>query len=447
MKAQWQPNCWQNKQFQRIQQPEWKNLKELQKTQDKLKKLPPLVFAGEIEKLKTLLVSAGKGEAFVLQGGSCAETFEDCTAVHIREDLKVLLQMALIMSYTGQKKVVKVGRIAGQFAKPRSNNTEVINGIKIASYRGDMVNSWEATLDARAPDAQNLLKGYFYSAATLNLLRAFTKGGFASLQWTHHWNQKFVQTTGKGKLYKDIADELEKTIKFFSTIDVNTVEMNEVEYFTSHEALLLEYEEAMTRKNSLATKNWYNCSAHLLWIGDRTRSIDSAHIELLRGVNNPIGIKIGPKYRVDEVLQVIERLNPQQEEGKILLISRFGSKEIERFLPPLIKAVQKSGHPVVWSCDPMHGNTYQVGKYKTRSFKDIMKEVELFFKIHNTQGSIPAGIHVEMTGQNVTECVGGLKKIKSAELPQNYRTYCDPRLNAEQALELAFKVAVFSSKK
>lgn len=447
MKKQWQPSNWQDEKFQKNQQPKWKDIKNLQRIKNKIQKLPPLVFAGEIERLKQSLKLAARGKMFLLQGGSCAEAFEDCTATAIREDLKVLLQMALIMSYTGQKKILKVGRIAGQFAKPRSSDIETVNGVSLPSYRGDMVNKLEPNQEAREPDANNLLQGYFYAAATLNLLRAFTKGGFASLRLIQQWNQKFVQTTGKGKLYRNIAKELEKAIQFFSAIDVHNSEMEEVEYFTSHEALLLEYEEAMTRRNSLGSKDWYNCSAHFLWIGDRTRAIDSAHIELLRGIQNPIGIKIGPKHQIKETIEIIKTLNPNQEEGKIVLITRFGYKLVENFLPPLIEQIKKSNLPVVWSCDPMHGNTYQVKNYKTRSFKEVLKEVELFFKIHHKLGTIPAGIHIEMTGQNVTECTGGLKKIKPRELKSNYRTYCDPRLNVEQSLELAFKIASFTDKK
>jgi 3-deoxy-7-phosphoheptulonate synthase len=446
METQWSPSHWQQEKFQKIQQPKWADTKKLQKVKNQLQKLPPLVFAGEIEKLKASLALAGRGEAFLLQGGSCAEAFEDCTANHIREDLKVLLQMALIMSYAGQKKVIKVGRIAGQYAKPRSSDTEKVGKIELPSYRGDMVNRIEAVLQEREPNAQNLLEGYFYSAATLNLLRAFTKGGFASLHLIQAWNQNFVKTTGKVKLYKKIAKELEKALQFFSAINVHSAEMEEVEYFTSHEALLLEYEEAMIRKNSV-NKKWYNCSAHLLWIGDRTRKLDSAHVELLRGINNPIGMKVGPTHQLDETIKVIKKLNPEKEEGKIILITRFGSKKIEKFLPNLIQEIKKSKLPVVWSCDPMHGNTYQAGKYKTRSFKDVTEEVEKFFKIHQDQGTIPAGIHVEMTGQNVTECTGGLKKIKPKHLQSNYQTYCDPRLNVEQSLELAFKIASFADKK
>ena len=442
---QWKPSCWQKEKFKKIQQPEWPNNKKLQKVKERLQKLPPLVFSGEIELLKNMLKKAGRGEYFLLQGGSCAETFSDCDANYIREDLKVLLQMALILSYSGQKKIIKVGRIAGQFAKPRSSNTEKINGIEIPSYRGDMVNRLTPTLEARIPDCDNLLQGYFYSAATLNLLRAFVKGGFASLKLIHEWNQKFVQTTAKGKIYQNITKELTKAIRFFDAVGVNDNVLNEVEYFTSHEALLLEYEEAMTRRSSIS-KLWYNCSAHMLWIGDRTKAIDSSHIELLRGIYNPIGIKIGPNSQPEEIIQVIKRLNPHNEEGKIILITRFGAKKIKKQLPTFIEIIQKKKLNVVWSCDPMHGNTYQAGKYKTRSFKDIVKEVELFFETHHKQGSIPAGIHIEMTGQNVTECTGGLNKIHTKQLKENYQTYCDPRLNAIQSLELAFSIITMKKK-
>ena len=403
------------KSFCKEQQPLWSNESELKKIVQKIKKLPPLVFAGEIRNLKKHLALAGRGEAFLLQGGSCAESFEDCTAVNVREDLKVLLQMALILSYTGSKQVIKVGRIAGQFAKPRSKDTETIDGIELPSYRGDMVNRLQHQEQSRIPNPENLLQAYFYSAATLNLLRAFTKGGFASLEWIDKWNQKFVKATKKGKLYKNIAAEIEKAIQFFSTIGISSPEMHEVEYFTSHEALILEYEEALTRQDSLSTsKDWYNCSAHFLWVGDRTRNLDSAHLELLRGVVNPIGIKVGPNHDAKEIIQLIEKLNPSQEEGKIVLITRFGHKKIKTYLPPLIQKISKTGHPVVWSCDPMHGNTYSTKKHKTRNFKEIMKEVENFFQIHHTEGTHPGGIHIELTGQNVTECVGGIvleKKI------------------------------------
>ena len=446
-KKDWNPNSWSAKTFIKKQQPQWSDANKLKKVVQKIKKLPPLVFSGEIRSLKEQLALAGRGKAFLLQGGSCAESFEDCTAINVREDLKVLLQMALILSYTGSKKVIKVGRIAGQFAKPRSKDTETIDGIELPSYRGDMVNRLQPEEQARIPNPENLLQAYFYSAATLNILRAFTKGGFASLEWIDKWNQKFVKTTKKGKLYKGIATEIEKAIQFFSTIGISAPEMHEVEYFTSHEALILEYEEALTRQDSLSTsKDWYNCSAHFLWIGDRTRNLDSAHLEILRGVVNPIGIKIGPNHDAKEIIQLIEKLNPSQEEGKIVLITRFGYKKIKTYLTLLIQKIQKAGHPVVWSCDPMHGNTYSTKKHKTRNFKEIMKEVENFFQIHHTEGTHPGGIHIELTGQNVTECVGGINRIREKDLSQNYLTQCDPRLNAEQGIEMAFRIASFFKK-
>lgn len=440
----WRLDSWQQDQFIKKQQPKWEDKKKLKEVSQKLKKLPPLVFAGEIQNLKKYLAKVTTGEAFLLQGGSCAESFKEATSVNIREDLKILLQMALILSYTGNKKVIKVGRIAGQFAKPRSSDIEVVNGVEMPSYRGDMVNQLEAKAKSRIANADNLLQGYFYSAAILNLLRAFTKGGFASLKLIDQWNQKFVQKTPRGKLYKNIATEIESAINFFSTVGITSNVMHEVEYFTSHEALLLEYEEALTRQDSLSkTKNWYNCSAHFLWVGDRTRDIDSAHLELLRGVANPIGIKVGPSSKPDDIFKVIELLNPNQEDGKIVLITRFGCKKIEKLLPPLIRKIEENYKNIIWSCDPMHGNTYQTKKYKTRDFKSIMQELEYFFKIHYSEGSIPGGIHIELTGQSVTECVGGIKQIKETQLSRNYRTYCDPRLNSEQGVEMAFKIASF----
>jgi 3-deoxy-7-phosphoheptulonate synthase len=437
----WSKSSW--KKYTALQQPQWPDQAEVDRVLTDLSQLPPLVFAGEIRALKSLLAKAVKGDAFLLQGGDCSEDFSKVTAPKIRETLKVLLQMAVVLTYAGGKPVIKVGRIAGQFAKPRSSNTETVNGIEIPSYRGDMVNRPEALESARIPNPKYMMKGYNMAASTLNLLRAFTKGGFATLQRVHSWNQEFVIQSPMGRSYERLAKQIEQAIKFMETIGIPTdnPQITQTELFTSHEALLLEYEEALTRVDS-TSNGWYDCSAHMLWIGERTRQVNGAHVEFLRGVLNPIGVKIGPTYDLDDVKRLIEVLNPDNEAGRITLITRLGMKKIEKVLPPLLRGMKKEGFNIVWSCDPMHANTYTAESgHKTRNFNDILSEITCFFETHWSEGTVPGGVHFEMTGENVTECTGGARNIIDEELHNNYLTTCDPRLNAEQSLEVAFQIA------
>jgi len=393
--------------------------------------------------MKKQLADAVEGKAFLLQGGDCAEDFTHCTAPGIRDTLKVILQMAVILSYAGGKPVIKVGRMAGQYAKPRSADTEMVNGQEIASYRGDMVNSPEPTEEARRPDPQRMVKGYYLAAATMNITRAFTKGGYAALHRVHAWNNEFVKSSPMGRSYERLARNINQALHFMEVIGLNTdtPQLNEASFFVSHEALLLGYEEALTRQDSI-TGGWYDCSAHMVWIGDRTRQLDGAHVEFLRGVLNPLGLKIGPKHDIDEIKKLISRLNPSNEPGRMTLITRFGAKNVDKYLPALIREIKKEGYKVVWSCDPMHGNTYTAETgHKTRNFDEILQELQCFFEIHWAEGSIPGGVHFELTGDNVTECTGGGRNILDQHLQQNYLTNCDPRLNAEQSLELAFQLA------
>ncbi len=437
----WTKSSWKN--YPALQQPNWPDKDKLGEVLATISSLPPLVFAGEIRDLKEQLAKAAIGEAFLLQGGDCSEEFSRCTAPAIREKLKVLLQMAVILTYAGGKPVVKVGRIAGQYAKPRSSDTEIVGGVEIPSYRGDMANAIEPTLEARIPDPQRLLQGYNLSAATLNLLRAFTKGGFGSLSRVQAWNQEFVKQSPMGRSYERLAKQISQALNFMETIGIptDTPQLKQAQFFTSHEALLLGYEEALTREDS-TTGGFYDCSAHMLWIGDRTRQIDGAHIEFLRGVLNPLGMKVGPKHDTDDILRIIERLNPDNEPGRMTIIARFGAKEIDKYLPPLIRAVKRSGLSVVWSCDPMHANIRKAETgHKTRSFDDILSELQCFFELHWVEGTIPGGVHFELTGDNVTECTGGARELSDVQLADNYLTTCDPRLNAEQSLEMAFQIA------
>ena len=437
----WNKSSWHN--HTALQQPNWPDKDKLQEVLQTISSLPPLVFAGEIRDLKAQLAKASRGEAFLLQGGDCSEEFARCTAPNIRETLKVLLQMAVVLTYAGGKPVVKVGRIAGQYAKPRSSNTEMVNGVEVASYRGDMANSIEPTVEARTPDPQRLLQGYNMSAATLNLLRAFTRGGFGSLHRVHAWNQEFVKQSPMGRSYERLAKQISRTLKFMEIIGISTdtPQMKQAQFFTSHEALFLGYEEALTREDSTGG-GWYDCSGHMLWIGDRTRQIDGAHIEFLRGVLNPLGMKVGPKHDIDDILAIINRLNPENEPGRMTLITRFGAKDIEKYMPPLVRAIKKEGMSVVWSCDPMHANIRKAETgHKTRSFDDILSELRCFFELHWAEGTIPGGVHFELTGDNVTECTGGARQLADAQLGDNYLTTCDPRLNAEQSLEMAFQIA------
>ena len=426
-----------------LQQPNWPDREHYEQVLATLASLPPLVFAGEIRELKARLAQAVRGEAFLLQGGDCSEEFARCTAPNIRETLKVLLQMAVILTYAGNKPVVKVGRIAGQYAKPRSSDTEIINGAEIPSYRGDMANSAEPELQSRVPDPERLLKGYHMSAATMNLLRAFTRGGFGSLHRVQAWNQEFVKQSPMGRSYERIAKQISNALKFMDTIGISTdaPQLKEAQFFTSHEALFLGYEEAMTREDSM-DGGWYDCSGHMLWIGDRTRQIDGAHVEFLSGVHNPLGIKVGPSYDIDSILAIIERLNPKNEAGRMTLITRFGATAIEKHLPPLLRAVKNAGFNVLWTCDPMHANTFSSESgHKTRDFENILCELRCFFELNWVEGTVPGGVHFELTGEDVTECIGGARKLSDAQLGLRYLTTCDPRLNAEQSLEMAFQIA------
>lgn len=426
-----------------LQQPNWPDQKHYEQVLTTLASLPPLVFAGEIRELKGRLAQAVRGEAFLLQGGDCSEEFARCTAPNIRETLKVLLQMAVILTYAGNKPVVKVGRIAGQYAKPRSSDTEIINGTEIPSYRGDMANSAEAELQARIPDPERLLQGYHMSAATMNLLRAFTRGGFGSLHRVQAWNQEFVKQSPMGRSYERMAKQISNALKFMDTIGISTdaPQLKEAQFFTSHEALFLGYEEAMTREDS-TDGGWYDCSAHMLWIGDRTRQLDGAHVEFLSGVHNPLGIKVGPSYDIDSILAIIERLNPHNEAGRMTIITRFGATAIEKHLPPLLRAVKNAGFNVLWTCDPMHANTFSsTSGHKTRDFENILSELRCFFELNWAEGTIPGGVHFELTGDDVTECIGGARRLSPEQLGLRYLTTCDPRLNAEQSLEMAFQIA------
>ncbi len=437
----WSKSSWHG--FTALQQPTWPDQARYDQVIESISTLPPLVFAGEIRELKKSLAKAVEGEAFLLQGGDCSEEFSRCTAPNIRETLKVLLQMAVVLTYAGGKPVIKVGRMAGQYAKPRSSDTEMVNGEEIASYRGDMANSVEPFAEARIPDPERMLKGYYLSAATLNLLRAFTRGGFATLRRVQAWNQEFVKQSPMGRSYERLARQISQALDFMETIGISTdiPQMKQVQFFTSHEALLLGYEDALTRQDS-TSGDWYDCSAHMPWIGDRTRQIDGAHVEFLRGVLNPLGIKIGPKHDIDDILALIERLNPVNEPGRITLITRFGARDIEKHLPPLLRAVKNSGLKVVWTCDPMHANTFTAHSgHKTRNFDDILTELRYFFELNWSEGTIPGGVHFELTGDNVTECIGGARHLADEHLGRNYQTTCDPRLNAEQSLELAFQLA------
>nr|WP_319393363.1 3-deoxy-7-phosphoheptulonate synthase class II [uncultured Desulfobacter sp.] len=437
----WTKSSWKN--YTALQQPKWPDQEALEKVTNDLALLPPLVFAGEIRTLKELLAKASKGEAFLIQGGDCSEDFSQVRAPTIRETMKVLLQMAVVMAYAGGKPAIKVGRIAGQFAKPRSSDTETIDGVELPSYRGDMVNKNEFTAKARIPNPKYMLKGYYLAASTLNLLRAFTRGGYAALNRVQAWNQEFVAQSPMGRSYDRLAKQIDQAMKFMNTIGIPTdiPQINQTQIFTSHEALLLPYEEAMTRIDS-TTGDWYDCSAHMLWIGERTRQVDGAHVEFLRGVLNPIGVKVSSDYDIDNIKRLIEVLNPENEPGRLTLITRMGCGNIEQKLPALLRETKKEGYNIVWNCDPMHANTFTSDSgHKTRDFNEILKEITRFFEIHWSEGTIPGGVHLEMTGKNVTECVGGARNIVSEELHNRYDTTCDPRLNAEQSLEVAFQIA------
>lgn len=442
MSQDWTPKSWRTKPVEQL--PDYRDQISLRATEDELSRLPPLVFAGEARRLQDSLASAANGKAFLLQGGDCAESFAEFGANKIRDTFRVILQMAVVMTYAGSLPIVKVGRMAGQFAKPRSSDTETINGVTLPSYRGDNVNGLEFTAEAREPDPQRMVKAYHQAASTLNLLRAFASGGYANLNKVHSWNLDFVGNSPLGDRYQDLANRIDDALRFMSACGVtadSVPAISETSFYTSHEALLLPYEEALTRTDSL-TGDWYDTSAHMLWIGARTHQSENAQIEFARGIKNPIGLKCSPSMTPDELLRLIDILNPENKAGRLTLISRMGHGNVENHLPALVRAVEREGRIVVWSCDPMHGNTIKSSSgYKTRPFDHIMGEVREFFAVHKAEGTHPGGIHIEMTGQNVTECVGGADSIGDEDLSSRYHTHCDPRLNANQALELAFLVA------
>ncbi len=440
----WTAASW--RKFPAAQQPEWPDADALKKAEARLSTLPPLVFAGEARHLTAQLGAVANGEAFVLQAGDCAESFAEFTADSIRDKLKIILQMAVALTYAAGVPVVKVGRIAGQFAKPRTEETERMGDVQLPSFRGHMVNDEAFDAEARTPDPERLVAAYQQSASTLNLLRAFTKGGFADLSQVHLWNQQFVASSAEGQRYERIASEIDRALRFMAAcgIDLGAEEgLHEVDFWTSHEALILPYEECLTRIDSL-TGDWYDCSAHMVWVGDRTRQLDGAHLEFVSGICNPVGCKIGPSCTPDEVVSLCERLNPDRLPGRLTLITRFGADRIGELLPPILRAVEAEGHPVVWTCDPMHGNTFTSdGGRKTRRFDDIISELRSFFDVHRAEGTWPGGVHVELTGDDVTECLGGAEEILEGDLGARYTTTCDPRLNARQSLDLAFRVAEF----
>ncbi len=437
----WDPGSWRSKTA--LHQPVWPDSSDLERVEKELSLLPPLVFAGEARDLKARLGRVANGEAFLLQAGDCAESFDGFRADAIRDRLKVILQMAVVLTYSSGVPAVKVGRIAGQFAKPRSKPTETVDGTELPSFLGHMVNDLPFSPGDRKPDPDRLLRAYHQSASTLNLLRAFTKGGFADLHQVQTWNQEFVAESAQGQRYADLATEISRALRFMEACGVssNHPEIHEADFFTSHEALLLPYEEALTRRDSL-TGEWYDCSAHMVWIGERTRQLDGAHIEFFRGINNPIGCKVGPTATAEDVIGLCEALNPDREPGRLTLIIRMGADNVETGLPPILEAVKAEGHPVVWASDPMHGNTFtsETG-HKTRHFDDVLREVQGFFAAHRAAGTWAGGVHVELTGEDVTECLGGTTPVETADLGKRYETMCDPRLNGRQGLDLAFQVS------
>jgi 3-deoxy-7-phosphoheptulonate synthase len=440
--ATWTPGSW--RPLPATQLPEWPEAQALEEARSRLAGLPPLVFAGEARSLEHALAGVAEGRAFVLQAGDCAESFSALSADEIRDKLKVILQMAVVLTYGAGLPVVKIGRIAGQFAKPRSSPTERVGDVEMPSFRGHIINDDAPVPGARVPDPERMVQAYHHASATLNLVRAFTKGGFADLRQVHAWNQEFVASSVEGRRYEAIAGEIDRALRFMQAcgIDLATADsVQQVDLYTSHEALLLDYEEALTRRDSLSGE-WYDCSAHLLWIGERTRDLDGAHVEFLSGVQNPIGIKVGPNDTPAQIVALCERLNPDRIPGRLSLICRFGVSNVTTLLPPIIHAVTTAGHPVVWQCDPMHGNTFTSDNgRKTRHFDDVVGEIRGFFAVHRAEGTWPGGVHVELTGENVTECLGGVEDILEEHLPLRYTTTCDPRLNAGQSIDLAFRIA------
>jgi 3-deoxy-7-phosphoheptulonate synthase len=438
----WTPSSWRD--LPAAQQPDWPDPASLDTTLKSLSVLPPLVFAGEARRLRSALAQVAAGRAFLLQAGDCAESFADFTADAIRDKLKVILQMAVVLTYGSGVPVVKLGRIAGQFAKPRSSPTEQIGELTVPSFRGHIINDDAPTAEARIPDPSRLLAAYHQSASTLNLLRAFTTGGFADLSQVHVWNQQFVASSNEGRRYEAIAAEIDRALRFMAACGIDLggeATLHQVEFWTSHEALILGYEEALTRKDSL-TGDWYDCSAHLLWVGERTRQLGGAHLQFLTGVGNPVACKLGPDATVDEVVAICRLLDPERTPGRLTFISRMGAGKVESRLPALLHAARGAGHPVVWACDPMHGNTFASdGGRKTRHFDHVLSEITEFFGVCRAEGVWPGGVHVELTGDDVTECLGGAEEILEDHLDTRYTTTCDPRLNARQSLDLAFRVA------
>ncbi len=439
----WSPSSWRD--FPIKQQPEYKDKELLKKVEEELKTFPPLIFSGEARSLKEKLALAGRGEAFIIQGGDCAESFAAFNADTIKNLFKLILQMSVVVAYSSGKPVVKIGRLAGQFAKPRSSDFEERDGVKLPSYRGDIINDIAFSKEAREADPNRMIRAYYQSAATMNLLRAFSRGGLADLTKVHQWNLDFIKSHPIGKRYEEISCQIDKAMKFLKAAGLtpdNTPQLKQTTLYTSHEALLLNYEEALTRVDSI-TNDWYNTSAHMLWIGDRTRDLDGAHIEYFRGIKNPIGCKVGPTMKPDELIDLITALNPDNEEGKLNLIVRMGAKKIDELFPPLLKAVKEANKNVVWTIDPMHGNVEKSSNgFKTRDFDNILSEVKSFFRIHQENGTVAAGVHLEMTGEDVTECTGSSScPITVDDLSSRYHTQCDPRLNAKQALELAFMIS------
>ena len=442
MPSSWSPSSWRDRPI--VQVPEYPDADALATVERDLRHYPPLVFAGEARRLQRALADVCEGEKFLLQGGDCAESFAEFHPNNIRDTFRVMLQMAVVLTYGAAVPVIKVGRVAGQFAKPRSADLETVDGVTLPSYRGDMINGMEFTPEARIPDPQRLIHAYNQSAATLNLLRAFSQGGYADLHQVHLWTLGFVANSPQGDRYRDLAERLNETLKFMAACGLTsetTPQIRETDFFTSHEALMLVYEEAMTRVDS-TTGDWYDTSAHFLWIGERTRQLDGAHVEFLRGVRNPLAVKLGPGIGADELIRLSDALNPVNEPGRLTLIVRMGAEKLESVLPKLIRAVEREGRKVAWVSDPMHANTVQSASgFKTRHFTRILEEVRNFFEIHRAEGTYAGGVHFEMTGQDVTECVGGAQAITEANLGVRYNTHCDPRLNASQALELAFLLA------
>ncbi len=438
----WNPNSW--RELPILQQPQYPDQEALKTVEGQLKSAPPLVFAEETRSLFKQLEDVCEGRAFLLQGGDCAESFSDFNAANIRDTFKTILQMAVVLTYGGKCPVVKIARMAGQYAKPRSADMETINGISLPSYRGDIINNFEFTEQARIPDPQRLMTAYHHSAATLNLLRAFAQGGLADLHQVNRWNMGFVAANPLKAKYQQLADKIQDALEFMEVCGINSSiapSLKETDLYTSHEALLLGYEEALTRRDHLSG-DWYDCSAHFVWIGERTRQLDHAHIEFFKGIKNPIGVKVGPGMDPDELIRLIDAVNPGNIPGRLTLITRMGADVLPEKLPALVRKVQQEGRKVIWSSDPMHGNTEKATSgYKTRSFDNILREISQFFAVHKAEGSYAGGVHLEMTGQHVTECTGGAYGLSDDDLAQRYRTQCDPRLNADQVLELGFLVA------